>query len=66
MLQKLQKALAEAKAGENIQNDSTKKLTNYIFLVSSKRNFQKSIQQYNKLDKVIKQNGYYIYELWEQ
>ena len=66
MLQKLQKALAEVKAGENIQNDSTKKLTNYIFLVSSKRNFQKSIQQYNKLDKVIKQNGYYIYELWEQ
>ena len=39
MLQKLQKALAEVKAGENIQNDSTKKLTNYIFLVSSKRNF---------------------------
>ena len=66
MLQKLQMALAEVKAGENVQNDSTKKLTNYIFLVSSKRNFQKSIQQYNKLDKVIKQNGYYIYELWEQ
>ena len=39
MLQKLQKALAEVKAGENIQNGSTKKLANYIFLVSSKRNF---------------------------
>ena len=32
-------------------------------LVSRKRNYKKSIQQYNEFNKAIKQNGYYIYEL---
>ena len=37
--------------------------TNYLFTVSIKRNYYKSIQQLNEL--IIK-NGYYIYELRKQ
>ena len=35
--------------------------TNHVFFVSSKRNYEKAIQQYNEFNKVIKQNGYTIY-----
>ena len=38
---------------------------NYIFFISRKINYYKSIQQYNEFNKLIKQNEYYIYEFWE-
>ena len=36
--------------------------TNYIFFVSNKENYWKSIPQCNEFNKVIKQNEDYIYE----
>ena len=57
MLQILPIALAQVKAC-----NLSEKVLNGIFIVSRKRNYQKSIQQYNKFNKVIKHNGYYIYE----
>ena len=33
-----------------------------IFFVSSKRNYSKSIKQFNEFNKGITQNGYHIYE----
>ena len=35
---------------------------NLIIFVSSKINYQKSVEQYNEFNKGIMQNGYYIYE----
>ena len=65
MLQILLIALPQAKAG-----NTCKKLLNEIrqiiyFFVSTKRSYSKytTIQQYNEFNKVIKRNGYYIYEL---
>ena len=36
----------------------------YILCIEKKK-LLKSIQQENEFNKVIKQNGYYIYEFWE-
>ena len=36
--------------------------TNYIFFVLSKQSDYKCIQQYNEFNKVIKQNGHYVYK----
>ena len=37
----------------------------YIFCIQQNK-VLKYIQQHNEFNKVIKQNGYYIYEFWEQ
>ena len=39
--------------------------TNHTFLYRAKEITKKSIQQYNELNKVKKQNGCYIYEFWD-
>ena len=36
----------------------------YILSIEQKE-LLKSVQQYNEFNKVIKQNGYYIYEFWK-
>ena len=36
--------------------------TDHMFFVSRQRNYWKSLQEYNEFTKVIKQNGFYIYE----
>ena len=65
MPQGLSIALAQVKAvntHENWVNEIRQII--YIFL-SSKRNYYKSIQQYDEFNKVIKQNAYCIYEFWK-
>ena len=54
--------MAQVKAGDTYENLLNKNQTNRIFFVSRKRNYLKSMQQYNEFTKVIKQNGCYIYE----
>ena len=39
---------------------------NSYILNIDKKKLLKSIQQYNEFKKVIKQNGQYVYEFWEQ
>ena len=56
MLQRLPIALAQVKAGNTSENLLDEIRKNHIFFVS------RSIQQYNEFNKVIKQNGHYIYE----
>ena len=34
----------------------------YILFIEKKKLLKKNIQQYNEFTKVMKQNGYYIYE----
>ena len=62
MLQILPIALVQVKAGstsEKLLNNITDK--SYISCIEKKK-LLKSIQQYNEFNKVIKQNGYYIYK----
>ena len=64
MLQRLPVVLAQVRAGntsENLSNETRQ----IIFFASRPRSYQKSIQQYNEFNKVIKQNGNYIFEFWE-
>ena len=61
MLQRLPIALAQVKAGntsENLLNE----IRQIMYFLYREKEITKSIQQYNELNKVIKQNGYYIYE----
>ena len=62
MLQRLPIALAQVKAGNTSENLLNEILEIIYSLYSRKRNYWKSIQQYNEFNKVIKQNEYYIYE----
>ena len=60
MLQILPIACAQVKAGntsENLPNEIRQIIYSLL-----KKKLLKSIKQYNELNKVIKQNGYYIYE----
>ena len=63
MLQRLQIVLAQVQAGNTAGN-----LLNEICQIictlyrGKERNYEKSLEQYNEFNKVIKQNGYYIYE----
>ena len=61
MLQRLIIVLAQVKAGntsENVLNE----IRQIIYSLHQEKNLLKSIQQYNKCHKVIKENEYYIYE----
>ena len=62
MLQRLPIALAQVKAGNTFENllNEIKKII--YSLHREKEVTKKSMQQYNELNKFIKQNGYYIYE----
>ena len=67
MLQRLPIVLAQVQAGNTAEN-----LLNEICQIicplyrEKERNYEKSLQQYNEFNKVIKQNGYYIYEFCKQ
>ena len=61
MLQRLPIVLPQVEAGntsENLLNE----IHQIIFLCIKQKKLLKSIQQYNELNKVIKQNRYYIYQ----
>ena len=61
MLQRLPIALAQVKAGntsENLLNE----IRQIMYFLYREKEITKSIQRYNELNKVIKQNGHYIYE----
>ena len=60
MLQRLPITLTQVKTC-NI----TKKLVNEIQQISSKRNYEGSIQKYKKINIVVAQNEYFIYEFWK-
>ena len=63
MLQRLPIELAQVKAG-NISENLLNEIRQIIYsLYQAKEILKKSIQQYNFFNKVIKWNGYYIYEL---
>ena len=62
MLQRLSIALAQVKAGntsENILNE----MRQIIYSLYRAKEITENVQQCNEFNKVIKQNGYYIYEL---
>ena len=62
MPQKLPIALAQVKAdnkSENFLNEIKKIIYSWH---REKEKLLKNIQQYNEFNKVMKQNGYYIYE----
>ena len=62
MLQRLPIELAQVKAG-NISENLLNEIKQIIYsLYQAKEILKKSIQQYNFFNKVIKWNGYYIYE----
>ena len=67
MLQRLQIVLAQVQAGNTAKN-----LLNEICQIictlyrGKERNYEKSLEQSNEFNKVIKQNGYYIYEFCKQ
>ena len=65
MLQRLPIALAQVKADNTSENLLSEIRQIVHSLYRAKKNYWKSIQQYNEFNKVIKQNGYYIYEFWE-
>ena len=60
MLQKLPIALAQEKAGNTSENLLNKSDKLYILCIKQKK-LLKNMQQYNKFNKVIKQNGCCIY-----
>ena len=61
MPQRLPIALAQLKAGNTSENLLTG-IRQIIYSLYRPKKLLKSIQQYNKFNKVIKQKGYYIYE----
>ena len=61
MLQRLSISLAQVKAGNTYENLLNELDKSHILCIKQKK-LLKSIQQYNELNKVIKQNGYYINE----
>ena len=65
MLQRLPIALSQVKAGNTSENLLNEIRQIIFFLYREKEVTKKSIQQYNEFNKVIKQNEYYIYKLWE-
>ena len=62
MLQRLPIALAQVKAGNTSENLLNEIKQIIYSLYQEKEVTKKSIQQYNELNKFIKQNGYYIHE----
>ena len=63
MIQRLPIALAQVKAGNTSENLLNEIRQVIYSLYQAKEITKKSIQQYNEFNKVIKKNGYYIYEL---
>ena len=62
MLQRLSVSFAQVKAG-NISENILNEIRQIIYsLFRPKEITKKSIQQYAEFNKVVKQNGYYIYE----
>ena len=57
-------ALAQVKAGNTTENLPNEIRQTICSLYQTKEITKKCIQQYNEFNKVIKQNGYYIYEFW--
>ena len=62
MLQRFPIALAQVKAGDTFENLLNEIRQIIYSLYRAKEITKKSIQQYNELNNVIKQNRYYIYE----
>ena len=61
-LKRLSIVFSQVKAG-NISKSLLSKIRKFIYsLYQAKETTKKSIQQYNEFNKVIKQNGYFIYE----
>ena len=61
-LKRLSIVISQVKAG-NISKSLLSKIRKFIYsLYQAKETTKKSIQQYNEFNKVIKQNGYFIYE----
>ena len=65
MLQRLPIALVQGKAGKHIWILIKWNQTSHAFFASSRKFYEKSIQQHNKFNKFVKQNKYRIYEFWE-
>ena len=62
MLRRFPIALPQVKA-VNTSKNLLSEISRIIYsFVSKERTYQKGIQQYDELNKVVKQNGYYIYE----
>ena len=61
MLQRLPIALAQVKAGNTSENllNEIRQIMHFLY---REKEITKSMQRYNELNEVIKQNGYYIYE----
>ena len=62
MLQRLPIAPAQVKTGNTSENLLNKIKQIIYSLYQEKESNSKSIKQYNEFNKVIKQNGHYIYE----
>ena len=62
MHQRLPIALTQVKAGNTSENFLNEIRQIIYSLSQAKEITEKTIQQYNEVNKVIKQNGYYIYE----
>ena len=58
-------ALPQAKAGYTSENFLNEIRQIIYSLYRANEITKKCIQQYNELNKVRKQNGYYVYEFWE-
>ena len=65
MLERSPVALVQVKANDTSGNllNEIRQITYSLYWPKEIR--KKSIKQYNEFNKVIKQNGYYIYEFWE-
>ena len=63
-MQRLPIPLTQVKAGNTSENLLNKIRQIIYFLFWEKEIIKKIIQQYNEFNKVIKQNGYYIYKFW--
>ena len=63
MLQRLPIALAQVKAGD-ISENLLNEIRQIIYSLYREKEVTKkvSIQRYNEFNKVIKQNGYYVYK----
>ena len=64
MRQRLPTAFAQVKTGNTSENllNEIRQIINSLY---QEKEIPKSTKQYNELNKIIKQNGYCIYELWE-
>ena len=61
MFQRLLIPLPQLKAG-NTSEDLLNEIKKIYFFCIEQKKLLKKLQQYNEFNKVIKKNGYYIYE----